>query len=91
MANPRFDRFAVFRSLEVRPFARIPSLPLLIEQRLAAKCVSRIITNLCVFDVDRVQGTLTLIELAPGVSVEDIKKNTEAEFIVPAKIGSMVD
>lgn len=26
-----------------------------------AKCVSRIITNLCVFDVDRVNGTLTLV------------------------------
>ncbi|KAI1601299.1 AtoA Acyl CoA:acetate 3-ketoacid CoA transferase beta subunit [Pyrenophora tritici-repentis] len=45
------------------------------------KCVSTIITDLAVFDVDRVKG-LTLKEHAKGVSVEEIRKKTEAEFEV---------
>src|SRR5436305_3970501 len=30
------------------------------------RCVQRIITDLCVFDVDRERGELVLVELAPG-------------------------
>ncbi len=44
-------------------------------------CVSRIITELAVFDVDHKEG-LTLIEIAEGTSVEDLKKVTEPEFKV---------
>jgi len=35
-----------------------------------------------VFDVDRVAGKLTLKELAPGVTVEEIKEKTGAPFEV---------
>lgn len=42
-------------------------------------CVDLIITNLCVFSVDRGQG-LTLIELAPEVTEEDVKKATQASY-----------
>ena len=35
--------------------------------------VSTIITELCVFEVHREKGGLTLIELAPGITVEDVK------------------
>ncbi|KXN71530.1 3-oxoacid CoA transferase 1 [Conidiobolus coronatus NRRL 28638] len=45
------------------------------------KCVNRIITDMCVFDVDAKEG-LTLVELAEGFTVEDIKKNTGAPFKV---------
>jgi len=45
------------------------------------KCVSRIITDLAVFDVDLLDG-LTLIEIAEGVSVEEIKCKTAAPFMV---------
>ncbi|KAK1248169.1 hypothetical protein MKX08_006389 [Trichoderma sp. CBMAI-0020] len=44
-------------------------------------CVSRIITELAVFDVDFAHG-LTLIEIADGVTVEEIKSKTEAPFTV---------
>ncbi len=50
--------------------------------------VSRIITDLAVFDVTA-KGLL-LIENAPGVSVEDIKKATEAAFEVSPQLKEML-
>ena len=44
------------------------------------KCVNRIITEYCVLDVTE-QG-LRLIEVAPGVSVDDIQALTEPKLIV---------
>ena len=54
-----------------------------------ARVVSMIITDLCVFEVDRVKGGLTLIELAPGVDVEEIKAKTAAKFAISENLGSM--
>ena len=45
-----------------------------------AACVDMVITDLCVFDLDRKGGGLTLIELAPGVTLDEIKAKTEADF-----------
>jgi 3-oxoacid CoA-transferase subunit B len=45
-----------------------------------AACVDMVITDLCVFDVDRRQGGLTLIEMAPEVTLAEIKAKTEASF-----------
>ncbi len=42
--------------------------------------VDRIITDLCVMDV--VPGGLKVIELAPGVTMEDVKSKTEATLVV---------
>jgi 3-oxoacid CoA-transferase subunit B len=48
--------------------------------------VDLIITELGVFEVDKHHGGgLTLIEIAPGVSVEEIKAKTEAGFTVALK------
>lgn len=48
-----------------------------------SRCVSRIITDLAVFDVDIAnKGGLTLIELAEGETVESIRQKTEAPFEV---------
>ncbi|KUI60209.1 Succinyl-CoA:3-ketoacid coenzyme A transferase 1, mitochondrial [Cytospora mali] len=47
-----------------------------------ARVVSTIITDLCVFQVDREVGTLTLTEIAPGVEVEEVKAKTDAKFTV---------
>ena len=41
--------------------------------------VNRIITDLCVFDV--VEGGLHVVELAPGVSMQDVKEKTEATIV----------
>ncbi|PLB37210.1 3-oxoacid CoA-transferase [Aspergillus candidus] len=60
------------------------SLPL-----TGANCVSTIITDLCVFEVDRARGQLTLTELAPGVEVEEVQAKTGASFAVAAQLGLM--
>lgn len=46
-----------------------------------AKCVDLIITNLGVFEVDQKKG-LTLVEVAPGETVESVREATEAPFEV---------
>jgi 3-oxoacid CoA-transferase subunit B len=43
-------------------------------------CIDMIITDLCVFDVDRKEGRLMLKELAPGVTLEEVSARTEAAF-----------
>lgn len=60
------------------------SLPL-----TGARVVSTIITDLCVFEVDRAKGTLTLTELAPGVTVEEITAKTDARFNVAEDVKTM--
>ena len=46
------------------------------------RCVDRIITDLCVFDVLPEGAGLRLIELAPDVTVEEIEEKTGASFEV---------
>lgn len=54
------------------------SLPL-----TGAGVVDMIITDLCVMTCDKANGGgLTLIELAPGVSLDEVKAKTEATFTV---------
>ncbi|OJJ35765.1 hypothetical protein ASPWEDRAFT_529821 [Aspergillus wentii DTO 134E9] len=60
------------------------SLPL-----TGANCVSTIITDLCVFQVDRSKGELLLTELAPGVEVEEVQSKTGAKFTVAENLGLM--
>ncbi|KAF4589324.1 Succinyl-CoA:3-ketoacid-coenzyme A transferase subunit A [Ophiocordyceps camponoti-floridani] len=52
-------------------------------------CVSRIITELGVFDVDWIKG-LTLVEIADGVTVDEIKAKTEAPFAVAETLKPML-
>jgi len=51
-------------------------------------CVDLIITELAVFDFST-NGKLTLIEHAEGVSVEDIKKKTAANFAISPNLRQM--
>ncbi|OGC77743.1 MAG: succinyl-CoA--3-ketoacid-CoA transferase [candidate division Zixibacteria bacterium RBG_16_50_21] len=53
------------------------------------KVVHRIITELAVMDVDYNSGKLELKEYAPGVTVEEIKKATEAELAVAPDLKEM--
>ena len=53
--------------------------------------VNRIITDMCVFDVDLEGGTgLTMVEIAPGLAVEDVRNATGCDFkTVPEPIPLM--
>jgi 3-oxoacid CoA-transferase subunit B len=44
-------------------------------------CIDLIISDLCVFEVDRKAKTLRLVERAPGVRLEEVKAKTEASYI----------
>ncbi|MCX7836109.1 MAG: CoA transferase subunit B [bacterium] len=50
------------------------------------RCVDLIITELAVFQIDRHTHTLTLTELADGISIEEVRSQTEAEFQVSPNI-----
>ncbi|KAK9451567.1 3-oxoacid CoA-transferase [Limtongia smithiae] len=54
------------------------------------KCVSRIITDMAVFDVDPEKG-LTLIEVAEGLTADDIKDKVAAPFAVSAALTTIQD
>lgn len=43
----------------------------------------------CVFQVDRTNGGLELTEVAPGVSVDEVKQKTDATFTVSPNLKSM--
>src|SRR6476661_1178112 len=65
------------------------------EPKLLHKCkwpltgagvVDMVITDLEVFSIDKKGGNMTLTEPAPGVTVDEIKKKTEAKFKVDPKL-----
>lgn len=60
------------------------SLPL-----TGARVASTIITDLAVFQVDRVKGELTLTEVAPGVTADEVKEKTGAKFNVAGDLKEM--
>jgi len=48
-----------------------------------AGVVDLVITDLAVFSIDKHgKGGMTLLEMAPGVTVEELRSKTEAEFVV---------
>jgi 3-oxoacid CoA-transferase subunit B len=53
------------------------------------RCVHRIITDLCVFDVLPAGAGLELKELAPGVDVDEVRAKTEAAFRVASPLTAM--
>ncbi len=59
------------------------SLPL-----TGVNCVKKIVTNLCVLDVTS-EG-FKLLELAPGVTVDDVKAATEGRLVVGECVQEMV-
>jgi acyl CoA:acetate/3-ketoacid CoA transferase beta subunit len=50
----------------------------------AKRCVDRIITDLCVFDVH--DHTLKLVELADGVTLDEVRSSTACPFTVAEKL-----
>ncbi|MFN0012696.1 MAG: 3-oxoacid CoA-transferase subunit B [Phycisphaerales bacterium] len=58
-------------------FVKGCSLPL-----TGQRCVHMLITDIAVFEFDEARSRFVLIETAPGVSVDEVKAKTEAEFLV---------
>jgi len=65
------------------------------EPKLLHKCklpltgagvVDMVITDLGVFTIDRKAAKMTLTELAPGVTVDEVTKKTEASFKIDPKL-----
>jgi 3-oxoacid CoA-transferase subunit B len=54
-----------------------------------AGVVDRIITDLCVFDVKPDGSELELVELAPGVSVDEVRSKTEAAFTISESLKTL--
>lgn len=46
------------------------------------RCIDMVITEKAVFDIDKEQGTMTLIELIGDATLEEIAASTEAEYTV---------
>jgi 3-oxoacid CoA-transferase subunit B len=66
----------------VAKFVKQCSLPL-----TGKRCVHMIITELGVFEFDDARERFALKELAPDVTLDDLKKQTEAEFVTLEKVG----
>jgi 3-oxoacid CoA-transferase subunit B len=45
------------------------------------QCIDMVVTDLCVFTLERGKSGLTLIELAPGVTLDEVIAKTQAAFI----------
>ncbi|RDK88574.1 CoA transferase subunit B [Marinirhabdus gelatinilytica] len=58
------------------------SLPL-----TGVNCVKKIVTNLAVLEIK--EDKFHLLERAPGVTVEEIKKATEGDLIIPTEVPEM--
>ena len=58
------------------------SLPL-----TGVRAVSKIITELAAFDVDRVKSQLTLTDLQEGVTLEEVRQKTGCNFVVGEGVG----
>ncbi len=67
-----------------------PPTPKLVKQcslpLTGKRCVDMVITELCVLEMDAGKRRFVLTELAPGVTVEDVKRQTEAEIVVAPNV-----
>jgi 3-oxoacid CoA-transferase subunit B len=51
------------------------------------RCVDMIITELCVLEMDPTKRRFVLKQVAPGITVDEVKAKTAAEIIIPANVG----
>ena len=49
------------------------------------KCVKKIVTELGVFEIIP-DGGFKIVEIAPGISIDDVKKATEGKLIIEGEI-----
>ena len=54
------------------------------------QCIHMIMTDLCVLEFDKQKKRFRLIELAPGVSVDEVKSKTAAEILVATNLAPVL-
>ncbi|MGP1347418.1 MAG: CoA transferase subunit B [Phycisphaerales bacterium] len=52
-------------------------------------CIDMVISDLCVLEFDDKHNKFRLTELAPGVTVDEVKEKTEADIIIEGKVPEM--
>jgi 3-oxoacid CoA-transferase B subunit len=65
----------------VAKFVKTCNLPL-----TGKRCVHMLITDLAVFEFDEAKGRFRLIELAPGVTLDEVSQGTEAGYEVAGTV-----
>lgn len=50
------------------------------------KCIDMVISDLCVLQMDHQRGLFRLLEVAPGVTVEEVKAKTAAKILVEGDV-----
>jgi 3-oxoacid CoA-transferase B subunit len=68
----------------VAKFVKACNLPL-----TGKRCVHLLITDLAVFEFDEAKGRFRLIELAPGVTLDEVAANTGAGYEVAGTVGTV--
>ncbi|MFT8244051.1 CoA transferase subunit B [Roseomonas sp. BN140053] len=53
-----------------------------------AGVVDMVVTELAVFSIDKAAGRMTLVELAPGVTPEELRRKTEANYEVSPELAA---
>lgn len=53
------------------------------------RCVKKIVTELGVYDIDQKEGGFILREIAPGITIDHIKKSTAGKLIIPDDVIEM--
>ena len=54
------------------------------------RCINMVITDLCVLEMDHEKHRFVLTEVAPGVTVDEVKAKTEAEILVSEAVAEVV-
>lgn len=74
--------------MHTNPLGESKLLPRCLLPLTGVGCVKKIVTELAVLDV--VNGGFKLLELAPGVTIEDVKRKTAGKLIIAGEIPEMV-
>lgn len=53
------------------------------------RCISKVVTEMAVLEIDKEQGGFRLLERAPGVSVDEIKNATAGRLIIEGDVPEM--
>jgi 3-oxoacid CoA-transferase subunit B len=74
---------------QVNKYGESKMLPECTLPLTGVKCVKKIVTEFGVYDIDQKEGGFILREIAPGVTIDQIKKSTAGKLIIPDDVIEM--